>query len=151
MNRIVVIIVILLGALLAACGPGTSLSSGTPASSGTVSPTTVPITMTEFKIETPQTTFKVGVPYRFVVTNKGTVNHDFSISPPVMAGMTGMSAEGAHEGALAVIDAKDMPPGATKTIDLTFSKPMSSSEIEFACHTPGHYESGMKVPITVTQ
>lgn len=97
------------------------------------------------------TNFKVGVPYRFVVTNKGTVNHDFSISPPVMEGMAGMSTEGAHEGALAVIDAKDMPPGATKTIDLTFSKPMSSSEIEFACHTPGHYESGMHLPITVTQ
>lgn len=107
--------------------------------------------MTEFKIEPSMTTFKVGVPYRFVVSNKGTVNHDFSISPPVMAGMAGMSAEGAHEGALAVIDAKDMPPGATKTIDLTFSKPMTSSDIEFACHTPGHYESGMHVPITVTQ
>ncbi|HZQ08828.1 MAG TPA: hypothetical protein VFD70_19755 [Anaerolineae bacterium] len=140
MYRIVVLMIVTAGALLAACGPGASAG-----------PTTVPITMTEFKIDTPQTTFKVGVPYRFVVSNKGTVNHDFSISPPVMEGMAGMSMEDAHKGALAVIDANDMPPGATKTIDLTFSKPMSSSEMEFACHTPGHYESGMHVPITVTQ
>jgi uncharacterized cupredoxin-like copper-binding protein len=108
--------------------------------------------MTEFKIDVPQTTFKAGVPYRFVVTNQGTINHDFSISPPAMAhsGMS-TSVEEAHEDALAVIQAEDLPPGATKTIDLTFSKPMSSSEIELACHTPGHYEAGMRVPITVTQ
>lgn len=151
MYRIVVLIVVIAGALLAACGAGVSSSSGTPASSGAPTPITVPITMTEFKIDVPQTTFKVGVPYRFVVTNKGTVNHDFSITPPVMQGMEGMSEEDMHKNALALIDAKDMPPGATKTVNVTFSKPMSSSEIEFACHTPGHYEAGMQVPMTVTQ
>ena len=140
MYKIVVFFVVAAGALLAACGTG----------AGTAGPTTVPVTMTEFKIDVPQTTFKVGVPYRFVVTNKGTVNHDFSITPPVMEGMAGMSAEQMHEGALAVIDAADLPPGTTKTIDLTFTKPYSASEMEFACHTPGHYESGMKTPMTVT-
>jgi len=107
--------------------------------------------MTEFNIDVPQTAFKVGVPYRFVVTNKGTVNHDFSITPPIMQGMSGMTMEEMHKNAMAIIDANDMPPGTTKTVDVTFSKPMASSEIELACHTPGHYESGMKVPITVTQ
>lgn len=145
MYKLVVLILVTAGALLAACGPGAS-SSG-----GTAGPTTVPITMTEFKIDTPQTTFKVGVPYRFVVSNKGTVNHDFSISPPVMEGMAGMSTEEMHKNALAVIDAADLPPGTSKTIDLTFSKPYSTSEMEFACHTAGHYEAGMKVPISVTQ
>lgn len=146
MRSIFLLCVVLTSAFfIAACGPGAPSNSGAP------SPTTVTVTMTEFKIEPSMTTFKVGVPYRFVVSNKGTVNHDFSISPPVMEGMAGMSTEGAHESALAVIDAKDMPPGATKTIDLTFSKPMTSSDIEFACHTPGHYESGMHVPMTVTQ
>lgn len=133
--------------LLAACGPGASSSSAPTAPK----PVDVQVTMTEFKIEPSMTTFKVGVPYRFVVSNKGTVNHDFSISPPVMEGMTGMSMGDAHENALAVIDANNMPPGATKTIDLTFSQPYSATEMEFACHTPGHYESGMHLPITVTQ
>ncbi len=146
MRSIFLLCVVLTSAFfIAACGPGASSNSGAP------SPTTVTVTMTEFKIEPSMTNFKVGVPYRFVVSNKGTVNHDFSISPPVMAGMTGMSADGSHESALAVIDAQDMPPGATKTIDVTFSKPYSSSDIEIACHTPGHYDSGMKVPVTVTQ
>ncbi len=135
MYKIVVFFVLAASALLAACG-----SSATPSSSGAASPITVPITMTEFKIDVPQTTFKVGVPYRFVVTNKGTINHDLAISPPMMAGMAGMSEEDAHKNALAVIDAADLPPGTTKTIDLTFSKPYSSSEMEFACHTAGHYE-----------
>ncbi len=146
--RSIVLLFSLIGSVLlfAACGPGASSSSS--AQPKVPKPTEVQITMTEFKIEPSMTDFKVGVPYRFVVSNKGTVNHDFSISPPVMAGM---NMGDAHEGALAVIDAADMPPGATKTIDLTFSKPMASSDIEFACHTPGHYESGMHVPITVTQ
>lgn len=149
--RSIVLLFSLIGSVLlfAACGPGASSSSS--AQPKVPKPTEVQITMTEFKIEPSMTAFKVGVPYRFVVSNKGTVNHDFSISAPVMAGMAGMSMGDAHENALAVIDAKDLPPGATKTIDLTFSKPMSSSEIEFACHTPGHYESGMHVPMTITQ
>jgi uncharacterized cupredoxin-like copper-binding protein len=151
MSKPVGLIFLAVAVLIAACGPGAPPAQPT-AQSDASTPVEVPITMTEFKIETPQTSFKVGVPYRFVVTNKGTVNHDFSISPPVMAhGGMSTSAEAAHEDALAVIDAADMPPGATKTIDLVFREPMSSDEIEFACHTPGHYEAGMQVPITVTQ
>lgn len=144
MNRVVVLIALTAGALLTACGGGGSTGS----SAG--GPTVVPLTMTEFKIDSPQTTFKVGVPYRFVVSNKGTMPHDFSITPPVTGDMAGMTAEQMHQNALAVINAQDMPPGATKTVDVTFSKPYSSSEIEFACHTPGHYEAGMKTPFTVT-
>ena len=53
------------------------------------------------------------------------------------------------ERAAQAIEASEMPPGATKTIDLTFSKPYSSSEIEFACHTPGHYEAGMRASLIV--
>lgn len=135
--------------LFAACGPGAS--STAPTQPAAQKPIDVQVTLEEFKIVPSLTTFQVGVPYRFIVSNKGTVNHDFSITPPVMAGMAGMSEADMHKNALAVIDAKDLPPGASKTIDLTFSKPMSSSEIEIACHTPGHYESGMKLPISITQ
>ncbi len=150
MKKILVCLGMVAVALSAACGPGASSTKPTPASSAQ-QPIEVQINMTEFKIEPSMTSFKVGVPYRLVVSNKGTVNHDFSISSPVMGGMAGMDAEHAHANALAVIDANDMPPGATKTIDLTFSKPYSASEMEFACHTPGHYEAGMQLPITVTQ
>ncbi len=135
--------------LFAACGPGASSSAS--AQPTVPKPTEVQVTMTEFKIEPSMTNFKAGAPYRFVVTNKGTVNHDFSISPPVMEGMAGMSSEDMHKNALAMVDAADLPPGAMKTVDVTFTKPMSAGEMEFACHTPGHYESGMHVPMTITQ
>lgn len=148
--RVVVLLMSLIvcALLFAACGPGATL----PTQPATQKPIEVRVTMNEFKIEPAMTNFKVGVPYRFMVTNKGTVNHDFTISPPVMQhGGMAMSTEDAHENALAVIDANDMPPGATKTVDLTFTKSYSPAELEAACHTPGHYESGMHVPLTVTQ
>lgn len=148
MRSLLLMLGIVSGVLLfAGCGPGAAPTAQPAAQK----PIEVQVTLTEFKVDSSLTMFKQNTPYRFVVTNKGTVNHDFSISPPVMAGMTGMSTDGSHESALAVIDAQDMPPGATKTIDVTFSKPYSSSDIEIACHTPGHYDSGMKVPVTVTQ
>ncbi len=149
MRSIFLLCVVLAGAfVLAACGPSAGSAPTQPAAQKSID---VQVTMTEFKIEPSMTNFKAGVPYRFVVTNKGTVNHDFSISPPVMEGMAGMSSEDMHKNALAVIDAADLPPGATKTVDVTFTKPMSAGEMEFACHTSGHYESGMKVPMMVTQ
>jgi uncharacterized cupredoxin-like copper-binding protein len=41
-------------------------------------------------------------------------------------------------------------PGETKSVDYTFSSAVSGKSIEFSCHLPGHYEAGMKLPITVT-
>ncbi len=135
--------------VLAACGPGAGSAPTQPAAP---KPVEVQVTMTEFKIEPSMTSFQVGVPYRFVVTNKGTVAHDFSITPPAMQhGGMAMSSDDMHKAALAVIDAANMPPGATKTVDVTFNKPVAAGEFELACHTPGHYEAGMQVPITVTQ
>lgn len=135
---------------VAGCGPATSSAPRTTPLPN-AQPTTVQVTLTEFQIETSLAAFQVGVPYRFVVTNKGTVNHDFSISPPVSGHHGSVSAQDAHKDALAVIDANDLPPNTTRTIDLTFRKPMSLSEIELACHTAGHYESGMRTPIRVAQ
>lgn len=147
MRFVVLLSSLIVGTLLfAACGPGASSSAQPTAQK----PTDVQVTMSEFKIEPAMTNFKVGVPYRFVVSNKGTVNHDFSISPPVQE-HGGMAMGDAHDSALAVIKAEDLPPGATKSVDVTFTKPYAANEIEFACHTPGHYEAGMHVPITVTQ
>lgn len=149
MRLIFIVGVVLTSALLiVACGPGASSSAQPTAQK----PIEVQVTMTEFKIEPSMTNFKVGVPYRFVVSNKGTVNHDFSISPPVMQhGGMSMSSEDAHKDAVLVIEASEMPPGATKTADVTFTTPTAQAPLEFACHTPGHYEAGMLVPITVTQ
>src|SRR5574341_2131311 len=50
-------------------------------------PVEVQVTLTEFGIEASQSTFKVGQPYRFVVTNEGALAHEFMVSAPLMAGM----------------------------------------------------------------
>jgi len=113
----------------------------------------VTITVKEFGIESSITEFQVGVPYHFVVTNAGMVNHEIMIMPPLTEDQTGMGMDMGtmDQMALAMISADDLTPGATKSFDLTFRDAASTGTLEFACHTPGHYEANMKLPITVTK
>lgn len=133
----VLVVLIAAGMLLTACG-------GQRASE-------VKITLTEFGIESSVTDFKVGVPYHFVVTNEGQVEHEIMIMPPLMEDQMGMAMdmEELDKMALAMIEANELPAGATASFDYTFSGPASAGTLEFACHTPNHYEQGMKLPITV--
>lgn len=111
----------------------------------------VKITVTEFGIQSSQTSFEVGVPYHFVVTNDGAVEHEMMVMPPLtedQMGM-GMSMNQMDDMALAMVEAADLQPGKTASFDYTFTEPAPAGTIEFACHTPGHYEAGMKLPITV--
>lgn len=125
--------------VLAACGGSTSAQASKK-------PTEVQVTLSEFKIESSMTTFSTGVPYRFVVTNKGTVNHEFAVISPMAGAVT---PEQVQQTALARISGDDLPPGATKTLDYTFTQAAPAGNLEFACHLPGHYEAGMHLPIVV--
>lgn len=133
-----IIVVILVASLLSACGVGPS---------GSAKPVEVRITLTEYKIESSLTSFQVGVPYHFVVTNKGTLAHEIMLVEP-MENAAHMDMGEMDEMALAYIDAKDLPADATASFDYTFTKPAAAGELELSCHTPGHYEKGMKLPIT---
>lgn len=124
--------------LLTACG-------GQAASA----PVDVQITLTEFGIESSLTEFKTGVPYHFVVTNAGTVEHEIMIMPPLAEDEMAMDMGELDAMALAMIEASELPTGATASFDYTFTEAASAGVLEFACHTPGHYEAGMKLPITV--
>jgi len=113
--------------------------------------TEVKITLNEFGIESSMTDFQTGIPYHFVVTNEGTVEHELMLLPPVTKdsmGMT-MNMEELDKMALAMISASDLPSGATASFDYTFMKSTTAGSLELACHTPGHYDMGMKLPITV--
>lgn len=138
--RKVCFIMITVGLLLTACG-----------AQGASQPSEVKITLTEFKIESSVTDFKAGVPYHFVVTNSGTVNHEIMIMPPLTADQMGMAMhmEELDEMALVMIAEDKLTPGKTASFDYTFTAPASAESLEFACHTPGHYEAGMKLPIVV--
>lgn len=112
-------------------------------------PVEVQVTLTEFGIESNVTEFKVGVPYHFTVTNAGVVEHEFMVMPPLQEDSMGMDMGELDEMALAMIEASDLPAGATASFDYTFTDAASAGTLEFACHTPGHYEANMKLPITV--
>jgi uncharacterized cupredoxin-like copper-binding protein len=136
---IFILSLVLIVPLLAACGGG---------SSGSKEPVEVQMTLTEFNIESSLTTFKVGVPYHFVVTNAGSVEHEIMIMEP-METSEDMDMEEMDEMALAHIEEDDLPAGGTSTLDYTFTEPAPAGTLEFACHLPGHYEGGMKLPIVV--
>ncbi len=128
----VLLLALSIATVLSACGPKP--------------PQEVQVTLTEFAIESTVTTFKVGQPYHFVITNAGTVEHEFMISPPLTEGE---SMEEMDEMALAAVEEEDLQPGKTVTLDFTFEEPASAGELELACHISGHYEAGMKLPIVV--
>lgn len=146
-------------AALAACGSSNNNSStgSTVSNSTIISATNTPsaikrqivqVTLVDYKILPAISTFQVGVPYQFVVTNKGKVDHMFMIAPPMSDNMMMSNMYGS---ALAYII--DVAPGQTLTLNYTFTKP--SSHLEFASHFSGHgfsgsqYDLGMHTPIIV--
>ena len=142
MNRIsrgIVVVFVLAAFILAACGGGSSPKN----------PVEIQITLEEFKITSSLTTFSVGVPYHFVITNKGTMEHEIYIMPPTTSDMTADQISALKSTALAGIAADKLAAGATQSFDYTFTKAYPSGSMEFACHLPGHYEGGMKQAIVV--
>jgi len=124
--------------LLSACGPSTNPD-------GSVN---VKVTLRDFGIDSSLTKFEVGVLYHFIITNEGQVNHELMIMEPMMPGMN-MSMEEMDAMALAYVEEDELAPGATHTLDYTFMEPAPAGSLEFSCHTEGHYEAGMVLPITV--
>ena len=104
------------------------------------------ITLSEFKIESPMTRFAKGVPYRFTITNKGQLPHELMVVSPLSGHM---AMEEMHQMALLSIKEDHLPPGASSTAGITFDKSYAEGEMELACHLPGHYDTGMRLPIRV--
>ena len=111
----------------------------------------VTIALTDFGVEASRTSFEVGVPYHFTVTNNGAINHEIMIMPPLTEEQMSMNMdmEEMDKMALAMIEEDELTPGATQTFDYTFTEPAPAGTLEFACHVEGHYVAGMKLPITV--
>lgn len=93
----------------------------------------------EFKFSTPPA-IKKGDVVKFVVTNKGLINHEFSIGSAseqkahgeMMKKMPGM----VHEDGNTIT----VKPGQTKELLWQFA---GNEEVVFACNVPGHFEAGM--------
>jgi uncharacterized cupredoxin-like copper-binding protein len=138
---------LLLGLLVlavAGCGAKAAGSSNSSNSSKISGPTTVNITLTEFKITSSMTNFTVGTPYHFVVTNAGQVQHELMVMPVAM----GTASENQRD-ASKLLEVSELDPGQSGTTDFTFTSPAPAGTLEMACHVTGHYESNMRLPIVV--
>ena len=110
--------------------------------------TQVDVTLADNTIDSTLTTFQVGVPYTFVITNAGRRGHNFNISTPVSeAG----SLEAALQTALLAVPQSQLGPGASVTVEYTFPDTAAGQNLEFSCLIRMHYQMGMLLPITVSQ
>lgn len=92
---------------------------------------------------------KKGDVVKFVITNKGSMPHEFSVgdspSQRAHALMMEKMPDMKHENDATAVT---LEPGQTKELIWAFSKPIKG-QIELACQMPGHYQSGMvsKTPL----
>ncbi len=100
----------------------------------------IKVTAMDFKYEPASMTVKTGETVKFVVTNKGMVDHEFVLGT--------IKEQKAHDKEMAAHPNMKMddpngiaiPKGKTVSLIWTFTKPMT---IQYACHVPGHYAAGM--------
>lgn len=119
---LLVVLVLVLGVALAACGGG----SAKPASGKTYN-----ITATEFAFAPNAYTGTVGQKISFKVNNKGTVDHNFVV----------LTADGSKE-----LTSMVVAVGGTNTLEFT---PDAPGEYQIDCNLPGHKEAGMVGKLTV--
>ena len=141
-----------LAVVLAACSSAGGAGTGSPTSSSAAAPsaaaaTRIEVTLTDaLKIEPASMTVPAGEPITFVVTNSGTVDHEFYLGDE--------AAQAEHEQEMADMggmkhdepDGIAVKPGETKELTYTFAEPGDSLA---GCHVVGHYGGGMKATITV--
>lgn len=153
-------IIVLVMLFVAACGSAASTATQLPvqpATQASAEPaatepvpvtggTQVDVTLADNTIDASMTSFQVGVPYTFVITNTGQHAHNFNINPPVaVAG----SLEQALNSALLVVPQEQLAPGQTATVEFTFPDTAAGQLLEFSCLIRRHYDDGMRVDITV--
>ena len=148
----------LVAVLAAACSsPGTPIPAQsstsvpvTPAGPASVAPVTrIEVTLSDsLRIEPAGMTVPVGKPITFVVTNRGTILHEFVVGDQVF--------QDAHDQEMMAGGGMSMPkdeptaigvqPGATKELTMTFDK---AGLTLAGCHVTGHFAAGMRAQITV--
>jgi uncharacterized cupredoxin-like copper-binding protein len=141
--------VLLLGT---ACGTSAApmapaAATAAPSSSDASGANQVVVTLADNTINSTVTTFKVGVPYTFVIKNTGNHLHNFNIAQPVS--LTG-SEDASLASALLVVTQDKLPIGGGTTVQYTFPSSAAGTALEFSCLIRRHYELGMRLAIKVT-
>ncbi len=138
---------VIVAALLFLTACGTPAEAKAPVVNSSGPGTEVDVTLGDFTIQSSLTTFKAGVPYRFVIVNNSQHLHNFNINPPVdVAG----SLDQAQAKALLTVDQGQLPIGGGTTLTYTFPASAVGQKLEMSCLIRRHYDSGMRLAITVT-
>jgi uncharacterized cupredoxin-like copper-binding protein len=138
--------------LAAACSGAAATpapAAPTPAPSAAAEPIRVEVKLLDaLRIELASTTVPAGVPVTFVVTNTGTVLHEFVLGDE--AEQAAHDKEMAEQGGMSMPEDEEMAigvePGKTKELTVNFEKPGTTLA---GCHVVGHYAGGMKATITI--
>ena len=140
--------------IVAACsGGGATTAPGTDAPVASVeasaAATRIEVTLTDgLKIEPASMTVPAGQPVTFVVTNSGTIFHEFVLGDEDI--QAEHEAEMMEEGGMSMSEdepnAIGVDPGQTKELTFTFAEPGTTLA---GCHVIGHYGGGMKADITI--
>ena len=141
--------------LLAACSSGTGSSaappSGAPASpiggaSASAQATRVEVQLTDaLTMEPAEMAVPAGEPVTFVVTNTGSIDHEFFLGDEAAQAEheQEMQAGGmAHDEPMGI----GVEPGETKELTVTFPE---AGTILAGCHVAGHYAGGMKANVEI--
>ena len=140
----------IVSALIAACTGGSESAGSPPAASAAPSgsaPTRIEVKLTDaLKMEPATMTVPADVPVRFVVTNAGSIDHEFYLGDE--------AAQAKHEDEMKMggmmhddPNGVSLKAGETKELTHTFAQ---AGETLAGCHVVGHYPGGMKATITVT-
>ncbi len=124
---------------------GMDMSSSTqpPASAAT---RTIKLTANDqLRFQPATLSVKRGETVAFTVTNTGKLAHEFVIGDQAFQDRHEMEMAGRTMPMADDADGIGLPAGATKTLTYTFAR---AGTLQFACHTTGHYQSGMKGTIT---
>ena len=141
---------------LSACGSSSSSSStatSTPASTtspattaATTGATSIPVTLTEYKIKPAATSAPAGH-VTFDVTNAGQLKHQFTIIRTTKSAATVLSKQNPNDDiAGARGEIASIAPGASKTLVI---KNLKAGHYAIVCALPGHYQQGMYTDFTV--
>jgi hypothetical protein len=141
---------VLLLALAACGGPGSSSADDGLPPTDTVVPLQNPvddvITIFDTKIVSSVTTFKPGVPYTFYVRNFGKKHHQFVL---LLSALDGSTMTPAQLQKAALISVPDLAPEGTNTIDYIFPASTAGQSYQMASYLKGDYTAGLKLLVTV--
>lgn len=105
----------------------------------------------DFTFDPDSVEVEVGEIITFKVTNIGNLEHDFTLGDEAAQQehadeMAAMDDDEGHMDHDDMVNAMTLPSGETHELTWKFTEP---GEFIMGCHTPGHYESGMRGTITV--